>query len=345
VSLRTRLFATGIRRAGSPRTGFRYRTAGGKRVRDEDRRRIEALRIPPAWQQVHIATSPRARIQAIGCDAAGRWQYRYRISHVERRSREQFDRLLEFGAALPPLRRELLRDLARRGLPREKALACAVAVLTTCFLRPGTEVYAVENGSYGLATLRNQHVTIEGACIRFDFRGKHGQRQRHELRSATLARIIAAMKRLPGTEVFKFVDEEGRVRDLRRRHMNDYIKQAMGAPFSAKVFRTWGGTLLCAGELAVAGRNLATAGRSSARARRAATAAALRETAARLGNTVAACRRSYVHPGLLTAFARGRTVSACLSRPEALLALGRRGLDRSERSLLELLRRERAGTR
>ena len=345
MSLRSDLIATGIRRSGGPRNGFRFRRANGSAISTADARRIEALRIPATWTDVHIASSPGERVQAIARDAAERWQYLYRASHLARRSRVRFDRLIAFGEALPQMRRVLLRDLARPGLPREKALACAVVLLTTCFLRPGTEIYAAENGSFGLATLRDHHVVVEGSRIRLDFRGKHGQRQRHEVKNSKLARIVTAMKRLAGIEVFKFVDADGQVRDLKRAYLDRYIKQIMCGHFSARVFRTWGGTLLCAGALARAGRHTAGTKERAPHgtlARHAAVASALRETAARLGNTVEACRRAYIHPGVLRAFEQGRTVSAALSRPEALIAEHRAGLDRSERALLTLLRREQA---
>lgn len=344
MSLRSDLFATGIRRTGGPRNGFRFRRANGKRIATADAQRIAALGIPRTWTDVRIAASPRERLQAIGRDPAGRWQYLYRPSHVAARSRVQFDRLIAFGEALPVLRRALARDLARPGLSRDKAMACAVALLTTCWLRPGTEIHTKANGSFGLATLRHRHVAVDGTSIRLDFRGKHGQRQRHVVENGRLARIVAAMQRLPGDEVFKFREPGGAVRDLRSNHLNAYIKQALGEPWNARTFRTWGGTLLCAGALARAARHSpATEERTphGARLRHAAVAGAVRETAARLGNTVAACRRAYIHPGVLGAFANGRVVSAVLSQPEDLIA-ARAGLDRSERALLALLRGERA---
>jgi DNA topoisomerase-1 len=344
LSIRSHLLATGIRRFGAPRNTFRYRRADGRRASPADARRLDALRIPRAWTSVHIATSPRAKVQAVGRDAAGRWQYLYRAAYARRRSHARFDLLVAFGDALPALRRTLARDLARRGMPREKALACAVALLSACLLRPGTEIYAAENRTFGLATLRDRHVAIAGGTIRLDFRGKHGRRQRHELRDARLARIVAAMKQLPGIEVFKFVDAQGRVRDLRAEHVNRYLRRAMGAPFSARVFRNWGGTLVFARELARAARRTPAALLQTAQGhtlRRAAAAAALRATAAQLGNTVAVCRRSYVHPGVLAAFARGRTVPATSTRTGVPTSSARTGLDRAERALLSLLRGKR----
>jgi DNA topoisomerase-1 len=342
VTIRDHLLATGIRRLGGPHNGFRYRRADGRRATAADLRRIAALSLPAPWTDVRIARSPREPVQAVGRDAAGRWQYRYLESRVRRRSHAKFDRLLAFGSALPRLRRALARDLARPGLPREKALACAVSLLLAVFLRPGTDVYAEQNGTFGLATLRDRHVRVDGDCIRFDFRGKRAQRQQSELRDARLARLVAAMQRLPGAELLQFVDARGRVRDVKRAHLDRYIKRAMGSAFSARAFRTWGGTLLFAGALARVARGGQRTGSGGIAARHAAVADALRTTAAQLGNTVEACRRAYVHPGVLREFARGRTVSAPLARVEALIAHGRAGFDRSERALLALLRRDRA---
>ncbi len=353
MTQRAAIFATGIRRQGGPREGFRYQRAEGGGISEADANRIAALRIPPAWVEVAIARSAREKVQAIGRDAAGRWQYLYLRAHSARRSRAKFDRLITFGEALPGLRRTLERDLARPGLPRERASACAVALLSTCFLRPGSEIYAAENGSFGLSTLRKRHVTVEGDTIRFDYRGKHGRRQRHEVHSRRLASIVRDMKRHSGVEAFKFVDDRGRVRYLNRTLINAYIKRAMGARFSARDFRTWAGTLLCAGALARApgaahdranGAGAPPQGKDTARdhaKRKKSMAGAVRETAAWLGNTPPMARRSYIHPAVLQAFERGEVVRHALRRPEVLIAGGRAGLDRSEWDLLLLLRRAR----
>jgi len=344
VTLRAQLFATGIRRLGGPRNGFRCRRADGRGISRVAAARIEALRIPSAWLEVRIASSPAERLQAIGRDAAGRWQYLYRRSYTARRARAHFDRLIDFASALPRLRRAIARDLARPGLPREKALAGAVALLAACCLRPGAQKYARDNGSFGLATLQDRHVAITGDRIRLDFRGKHGKRQQYELRDATLARLVARMKRLPGEEVFKFVDTGDRVRDLRGEYLNVYIQDKMGARFSARMFRTWGGTLMCAQALADA---LALSPAIRARTprgdsqRRAALASALRDTAARLGNTLAVCRRAYIHPDLLRAFAAARMQRRAWPQGEPVGTQRRAALDRAERALLALLRSQR----
>lgn len=367
MTQRDRIFATGIRREGATPAEFRYRFVDGGAISGEDESRIRALRIPPAWTDVAVARSPRSKVQAVGRDAAGRWQYLYLRAHSARRSRAKYERLIQFGEALPDLRRTLERDLQRPGLPLERTSACAVALLSTCFLRPGSQVYAHVNGSFGLSTLRKRHVTVAGDTIRFDYRGKHGKRQRHEVRSRRLAAIVRDMKKRSGLKAFKYEDARGVVRELSRAQINAYIKRAMGARFSARDFRTWAGTLLCAGALsrAHAGANghanghapaangtparrptrSRTAKPPSARSRRTqlkkAIAGAVKETATWLGNTPAMSRRSYIDPAVIQAFERGDVVRHALERPEVLIASGRTGLDRSEWELLLLLRRMR----
>jgi DNA topoisomerase-1 len=347
MTLRGAIFASGIRRLGDAGAGFRYEHVDGTAVAEADVQRIVALRIPPAWTDVAIARSARGKVQAVGRDAAGRWQYLYLRAHSERRSRAKYDRLIAFGEALPGLRRALERDLRRPGFPLERVSACAIALLSTCFLRPGSQVYANVNGSFGLSTLRKRHVTVEGSTIRFDYRGKHGKRQQHEVKSRRLSALVRAMMARPGHEVFKYEDGRGAMRDLSRVQINAYIKRAMGARFSARDFRTWAGTLLCAGALsrAAAAESVHAAThpqrkKSTGRTRmKKAMAGAVRETSVWLGNTPAMSRRSYIHPAVLHAFERGDVVRHALQRPEVLIASGRAGLDRSEWELLLLLRR------
>jgi DNA topoisomerase-1 len=334
MTLREHIQATGIRRSGGMRSGFRYRRVRGGAVSAADVRRIEALKIPPPWTDVTIAISPRAKIQVVGRDAAERWQYLYRAGHTSARSRRKFDRLLAFARALPALRAALARDLRLPGLPRDKALAAAVAIMATSFVRAGSEEYAELNGSFGLATLRRGQVKVKGRRILFDYRGKHGVRQRHGIASPALAGIVARMLREPGDEVFKYLSVTGRVRDVTRWHLNQYVKRAMGRRFSAKDFRTWAGTWICAAALARKRRS-ARDGRSRERA----IVEAVAETAAYLGNTAQACRRSYIHPRVLAAFANGKTVTCELPTPEDVLRRRGAGLDRPERAVLALLQR------
>jgi len=327
-----RLRQNGIRRTGSPARGFRYRGRAG-RVSREERGRIDALRIPPAWRDVAVSPSRATAVQAVGKDAAGRWQYIYHGAHAGRRERHKQKRLVRFIAALPHMRLAIARDLARRGMPQDKVLAGILQILCTCFLRPGGKVYTERNGSYGLATLRRQHVSVRGDRVAFDFAGKSGKRQRRELDDPRIARLVRTLKRYPG-EVFKFRADSGDVVDVHTGHINAYIKRVMGEQFSAKDFRTWAGTLLCACALA---RGAGSPARTK-HERRKRIAEALREVADHLGNTPAVCRSSYVFPAVLRGFEKGRVIAAYFDDPAALVN-GDVGLvERSERALIELLR-------
>jgi DNA topoisomerase-1 len=331
-----RLQATGIRRLGTPKSGFRYRAASGGRVSSADAFRIRMLRIPPAWKDVAIAASPRAAVQAVGRDAAGRWQYRYHDSAVARREAKKARRLLHFARALPQMRRAIARDLARPGLPRERVLAGILRILSNCFLRPGSDAYAQENGSFGVSTLRRRHVTVRGDTITFDFPGKSGKRQRRELRDRRVARLVRQLLAMPGHDVFKFLAEDGFVVDVKSRHINEYIKEVMGERFSAKDFRTWAGTLICACALARAGSE---EGETRA-ARRRKLVAAIRETAEHLGNTVAVCRASYINRSVLTGYEKGRVIERQFRQLQDLVGRRAPGLHASEKALVEMLQKD-----
>lgn len=327
-----RLRREGVLRLGTPRSGFRYRYAGRGTPPAAEVRRLQALRVPPAWRDVAYSRSPRARVQAIGRDAAGRWQYVYHPTHVRERERRKADRLRAFGAALPRLRAAVRRDLRRHGLPREKVLATMVRILARAFIRPGSECYAAENGSFGIATLRRRHVSVRGTTVRFDFRAKGGKRQQYELCDPQVARIVRRLLVLPGVEVFKYQCGDGALVDVRRADLSAYIKAAMGDRFSAKDFRTWTATVICAGELA-----RATVGAGDGhRARTRAICAALDATARQLGNTRAICRASYVSPVIMHAFERERRVAVPLTDVDALVAPHLTGLHAAERALLAL---------
>lgn len=332
-----KLHATGIRRLGSPRRGFRYRTADGKKPSAADRVRIESLVLPPAWRDVAINASPSAALQAVGRDAAGRWQYRYSEEHDRRRERRKGERLVEFAEALPRMRAAIERDLKRPEFDRDKVMACILRILSTCFLRPGSQVYAAENGSFGIATLRNRHVTVKGDLIVYDFPGKSGKRQVLEFRERRVARIIRQLKKMPGRELFKYRDAEGNVVDVKRQGINQYIKEVMGERFTAKDFRTWAGTLFCACALARAGVDPA----ESRAAKKRKVVAAIRNTATLLGNTPAVCRKSYIYASVLSSFDRGRTIAHNFETVGELLGR-RRGLHAAEKEVLRLLRQRAA---
>ena len=328
-----RLQNNGIRRLGTPKRGFRYKPTSG-RVTNEDLKRIYDLKIPPAWTDVFINPAAKGRVQAIGKDAAGRWQYLYHESHTRAQELRKFQRLTKFAQAIPKMRATVTRHLRQPGLTRERVLASILRILSTCYMRPGSEVYASENGSYGIATLRRKHVNVKGELIEFDFPGKSGVRQQRELRDKQVARVIRATMKLPGFNVFKYVNGDGAPVKVTRRHINDYIKEVMGSNFSAKDFRTWAGTLVCACALA---REEEVPRRKTARNKK--IVAAIKETAEVLGNTPAVCRSSYVSPEIINAYEKGRAIDHCSEKLEDLIAYRGRGLRKSEEGLLKFLKR------
>ena len=329
-----RLQNIGIRRLGTPKRGFRYKPQSG-RVTNEDLKRIYNLKIPPAWTDVFINPAANGKLQAIGKDTAGRWQYLYHESHTRTQELRKFRRLTKFAQAIPKMRATVARHLRQPGLTRERVLASVLRILSTCYMRPGSEVYASEHGSYGIATLRRKHVNVKGEVIEFDFPGKSGVRQHRELHDKQVARVIRASMKLPGFNVFKYVNGDGVPVKVTRRHINDYIKEVMGSSFSAKDFRTWAGTLVCACALAREGDEIPV--RKTARNKK--IVAAIKETAEVLGNTPAVCRGSYVCPEIINAFEKGRVIENHFEKLDDLIAYRGRGLHRAEQSLLRFLKR------
>ncbi len=291
----------GIRRLRRGK-GFGYRGVDGKAIGDRaELQRIRALAIPPAYADVWICVNPRGHLQATGRDARGRKQYRYHAHWRQLRDHGKFDRLLAFGAALPKLRRRVRRDLALPGLPREKVLALIVRLLDETLIRIGNDSYARDNQSYGLTTLRSRHVRAERGRLRFAFRGKSGQEREVELSDKRLARIVRRMRQLPGQRLFQYLDDDGRRQPIDSGEVNDYLRDACGEEFSAKDFRTWGGTVQAAGVLACT----PLPGRGGERARRTALATAVKQVAGLLGNTPAVCRASYIHPQIIAGWQDG----------------------------------------
>lgn len=330
-----RLQTTGIRRHGNPKRGFRYVSQNG-RLTKADLERIEKLKIPPAWVDVAINPATKGRVQAVGRDAAGRWQYLYHEDHTRLQELRKFQRLTKFALALPKMRATIRRHLRQPGLGQERVLACVLRILSTCYMRPGSEVYASENGSYGIATLRRKHVTVKGDLIEFDFPGKSGVRQQRQLRDRQVARVIRALLKRPGYNVFKFENENDELVPVTRPHINDYIKEVMGESFSAKDFRTWAGTLVCACALAREINDMP----ASATAIKKRIVAAIKETAEVLGNTPAVCRSSYVCPEILHSFEKGRAIDACYTSLDDLVAFRGHGLHKAERALVRFLKRK-----
>ena len=327
-----RLQTFGIKRLGSPARGFRYRTADGKKVSKTDLKRIDELRIPPAWKEVAINPSANGRVQVVGMDAAGRWQYLYHETHTRSQEARKFRRVVKFAQALPKLRKTVARDIRQPGLSRERVLATILRILSTCFMRPGSQVYANENGSYGVSTIRPKHVKVKADVVEFDFPGKSGVRQINQLKDKHVAKVVRALLKRPG-QVFKFENGDGELTKVERRHINEYIKESMGEKFSSKDFRTWAGTLVCACALARAGIDE----NDTVATRKRKLIAAIKETAATLGNTPAVCRGSYICPQILAGYAEGRTIGAYFHTLEDLTRFRGRDLHKAERSLLRFL--------
>jgi DNA topoisomerase-1 len=254
--------------------------------------------IPPAWTSVWICPSPNGHIQAIGRDAKGRKQYRYHADYRAARDLAKFDRMHAFGKVLPRIRRIVGRDLRRQGMPKRKVLAAVVKLLETTFIRIGNEEYAEENGSFGLTTLRNQHVQVLGDLLKFRFRGKSGQQHEIKLEDKRLARIVRRCRDIPGSSLFEYIDEEGKPQSLESGDVNEYLRSISGGEFTAKDFRTWGGTCLAAEFLLAQLPELDSP-------TKAALVEVVKNVACKLGNKPSTCRKYYIHPIVLETFEAG----------------------------------------
>lgn len=296
----------GRRRAGR---GFSYVDPRGRKLRAaRELARIRALAIPPAYTDVWICRDARGHLQATGRDARGRKQYRYHPQWRQVRDEGKFERALEFARALPALRRRVRRDLAAAGFPRDKVLAMVVAVMAETLLRIGNHEYARDNRSFGLTTLRNRHVEfLRGGRARFRFRGKSGLAQRVELDNARLTELVRRCQQLPGQALFQYRDDDGRLQPVDSGAVNDYLRETMGEAFTAKDFRTWGGTVAAFRRLAqLPLPPPARGGAPSERALSAAQNAVIGEVAQALRNTPAVCRKAYIDPALFVGWREGR---------------------------------------
>ena len=298
----------GIRRRRRGK-GFEYLDDDGRRVSEPSvLDRIRELAIPPAWEDVWICPYPMGHIQATGTDTAGRKQYRYHDQWRERRDAEKFEEMIDFARALPRLRDRVKKDLHREGMPRDKVLACAMRLLDRGFFRIGSENYAEENDTYGIATMRKDHVDVAQDEVTFDYEAKGGQRRVQVIGDAEVAEVARAMKRRRGgsEELLAYKDGRRWV-DVKSADINAYLKEATGGDFSAKDFRTWSATVLAAVALAVAGMaSTSKASRTRAKSR------AVKEVARYLGNTPAVCRASYIDPRVFDRFDGGLTIGGAL---------------------------------
>ncbi|UCG86695.1 MAG: DNA topoisomerase IB [Gemmatimonadota bacterium] len=292
----------GIRRKRVGR-GFSYTGLDGRPIRDgETLKRISGLVIPPSWTEVWICPTPDGHIQATGRDAKGRKQYRYHTRYRAVRDETKFDRMLVFSELLPRVRDRVEHDVTLPGLPREKVLATVVWLLEKTLIRVGNDEYARENRSFGLTTLRNRHVAVSGYTMRFEFRGKSGVQRSVSIVDRRIAQIVQHCQTLPGQELFKYVDDDGRRQDVDSGDINQYLRAVTDHDISAKDFRTWAATMHTATLL----REVGPA--SSQREAKANVLRAIDQVAERLGNTRAVCRKYYVHPIIVEAYMQGAVV-------------------------------------
>lgn len=313
--------------------GFAYRRANGRPVRDEATlARIRKLAIPPAYTDVWICATPRGHLQATGRDARGRKQYRYHAQWDAVRGDGKFDRIVAFGQALPKLRRAVRRDLKKPGFPQQKVLAIVIALMAQTLLRVGNSAYARDNGSFGLTTLRNRHIEfLSGGRARLNFRSKSGQTHESVLDNSRLVKLVKACQQLPGQALFQYVDDGGKRQPIDSGMVNDYLREAMGEDFTAKDFRTWGGTLLAFQIFAATPLPEPVRGdEPSESALAAAQNGVIGEVARSLGNTVAVCRKAYIDPALYAAWRDGSLQRA---------AAAAKGTRQWEQAALRFLRR------
>jgi DNA topoisomerase I len=322
----------GWRREGS-RGRFRYVDARGNRITEEERlERIRSLVIPPAWKDVWIAAGASAKLQATGVDAAGRKQYLYHASFRAQQEQAKFDRLISFAERLPDLREAMAEHMDNDALDRERVSAIATRLINWSWFRVGTERYAQESKTFGITTLRKSHVRVRGNRIAFDFRGKHKSVTRTTVVDAELADAIKKLLAQPrGSRLFRY-ESDGGLCALTGARLNEYVREHLGEAFTAKDFRTWGGTLIAAIALAERGPP-----ETETEAKRR-LAAAMRRVGEQLGNTPAVARSSYVSPVVIDQYLDGTTIEDF--RPRHLRVVGARdlGLDREEQALLSLLR-------
>ncbi|MGZ7040390.1 MAG: DNA topoisomerase IB, partial [Thermoanaerobaculia bacterium] len=331
VRRRWQLDHHGIRREGSKEKGFTYRHSHGRAVADEETlARIARLRIPPAWRDVRIAGAGTAPLQAVGVDKKGRTQYLYHSRFRAQQEEAKFKRIVEFGESLPAIRRRVRADLKRDALDHDKVLAAVIRLIDQGFFRVGNDKSAESESTYGLTTVRGNHVNVEGDKLLFDYVGKWRKKHKRTIRDKEVAAIVAQLKAMKGGELFKFLNGK-RVVDLKDRHVNDYIQSIVGNKFTAKDFRTWAGTLLCSIALAMEGQG------ASKTERKRKIRKAIVATSEKLGNSPAVCRKSYICPQLLDEYERGKPFGA-LRKAARGSPVVRVGLSKEERALLVFLR-------
>jgi DNA topoisomerase-1 len=319
-----------IVREGSKTKGFRYKGPSGSAIKNAaELDRFDALRIPPAWRDVHISTNPRGAIQVWGFDARGRKQYKYHRRAVEKGELRKYYRVGQMARDLPVLRARIQRDFRRPGLGKEKVCAGIVRLIGEGFFRVGSDKYQKENNTFGITTMRKSHVTILGDSVEFEYRGKRSITQRNVVTTKDLTRFVEALLETPGPRLFRY-KEDGKWKDVDSHDVNDYIESVAQFPYTAKDFRTWGGTLRAATVLAELGKG------KSSNERKKNVVTAVRLVASELGNTPAICRKSYVHPAVVMRYLRSGTT---ITLPAKAKAVGSNGVGYApeESALIEFL--------
>jgi DNA topoisomerase I len=315
-------------------TGFRYVDAGGKPVRDkENLARIQSLVIPPAWKDVWICANPKGHLQVTGRDARGRKQSRYHPRWREVRDETKYERMTIFAAALPTIRERVEHDLSLPGMPRPKILAAIVRLMEATLIRVGNAEYARDNQSYGLTTMRNKHVEVDGSNVTFKFQGKSRVRHTIDINDRRLARIIQRCQDLPGYELFQYVDRDGEHHSIDSSDVNSYLREITNQDFTAKDFRTWAGSVLACAML----RQFEVF-ESQTQAKKN-VVQAIKDVAGRLGNTPSVCRKCYVHPAVLDTYFNGAMIKTVAQRVEKETEDLPHELRQEELALLHLLQK------
>ncbi|MCE5317060.1 MAG: DNA topoisomerase IB [Parachlamydia sp.] len=311
---------------------FKYYGTDGKVITDTDEiQRIRSLAIPPAYKDVWICPKPNGHIQATGRDSKGRKQYRYHARWKEVRDETKYNKMVAFAQSLPSLRKRINRDMALPGLPKEKVLATVVHLLEVTLIRIGNEEYVRENNSYGLTTMRNHHVDVDGTKIMFNFRGKSGKKFSISLQDKRLAKIVKRCKELPGQDLFEYIDDEGNPVSISSTDVNEYLQNMTNDHFTAKDFRTWAGTVLAYFALqkfqqfdtdVEAKKNIVQA---------------IENVAKKLGNTPSVCRKCYVHPEVFHAYLDGTLIKTIKQRAEQEIVASLEDLSSEESAVLAFL--------